>query len=53
MVGVYHTVCHECPFEELYRSAGTAMRERDSHKQKHEHSVSPLELDRPDPPTEV
>jgi len=53
MVGVYHVVCHDCRFEGLYMSAGNATGERDSHEAEHDHRVSYLELDRPDPTTEA
>jgi len=53
MEGVYHVVCHECPFEGIYRSAGTATGDRETHEHEHDHSVSSLELSRPDPSTEA
>ena len=53
MGGVYHVVCHECPFEGLYGSPKTATGEREAHEREHDHRVSHLEINRPEPPTEV
>ena len=48
MSGVYHVVCHECPFEGLYDGAASADDERRTHAAEHDHRVSQLELSRPD-----
>jgi hypothetical protein len=53
MEGVVHVVCHECPFEGLYRSARAATGEREAHEHAHEHRVSYLEINRPEPSTEA
>jgi len=53
MEGVYHVVCHRCPFEGLYRSAKDATGEREAHEHAHDHRVSALEISRPEPSTEV
>ena len=47
MVGVYHVVCHECPFEGLYSSLNAARDERAQHEREYRHSVTHLEIDRP------
>lgn len=49
MEGVYHVVCHECPFEGLYRSLQAAAGEREQHEHEHSHRVSYLKIDRPEP----
>ena len=49
MQGVYHVVCHECPFEGLYASVSDAAGDREGHKHEHGHRVSSLEIDRPEP----
>jgi hypothetical protein len=48
MSGVYHVVCHECPFEGLYDGATSADIERRTHVDEHGHRVSQLEITRPD-----
>lgn len=53
MEGVYHVVCHECPFEGLYRSAKDALGERETHEHQHDHRVSHLEISRPEPLTGI
>ncbi|MDS0259619.1 hypothetical protein NDI56_09470 [Haloarcula sp. S1CR25-12] len=53
MEGVYHVVCHECPFEGLYTSATTATGELEDHEHEHGHRVSHLEINRPKPLTEA
>ncbi|MDS0283420.1 hypothetical protein [Haloarcula onubensis] len=49
MSGVYHVVCHECPFEGLYTTAGDATGQREFHEDEHGHRVSHLEISRPKP----
>jgi hypothetical protein len=51
MSGVYHVVCHECPFEGLYEVSTSAQAERQSHADEHDHRVSQLEISRPDSAT--
>lgn len=53
MQGVYHVVCHDCPFEGLYTSDTTATGERERHETDYGHSVSHLEIRRPVPLTEA
>ena len=53
MKGVYHVVCHDCPFEGLYTSATTASGECENHEREYGHRVSHLEIDRPEPLTWV
>lgn len=53
MEGVYHVVCHECPFEGLYGSTGTATGERETHEHEYDHRVSHLEINRPEPLSET
>jgi len=53
MQGVYHVVCHECPFEGLYASAGNATGKLEDHERTQDHRVSHLEIDRPEPLPEV
>jgi|GEM_PF-773738 len=53
MEGVYHVVCHECPFEGLYRSVKAATADRAAHEHDHDHRVSHLEINRPEPSTEA
>ncbi len=53
MEGVYHVVCHKCPFEGLYGSATHATVERTAHEQEYDHRVSSLEITRPKPPAEA
>jgi len=53
MRGVYHVVCHECPFEGLYTSAKAANKEKTSHEREQSHRVSRLEIGRPKPLTNV
>lgn len=47
MGGVYHVVCHECPFEGLYEDVSEAETASGTHREEHDHRVSKLELDRP------
>jgi len=47
MTGVYHVVCHECPFEGLYEGATEADAMCQGHADEHEHRVSQLELHSP------
>jgi hypothetical protein len=53
MSGVYHVVCHDCPFEGLYASATAATGERENHEHEYAHRVSHLKIDRPEPLTEA
>ncbi|WP_262180437.1 hypothetical protein [Haloarcula laminariae] len=53
MEGVIHVVCHECPFEGLYTSPRAAAGKRETHKHRHDHRVSRLEISRPEPLTDV
>ena len=48
MPGVYHVVCHDCPFEGLYEGAASAADERGAHVEEHDHRVSQLKIRRPD-----
>ena len=48
MSGVYHVVCHECPFEGLYEGRAIADEEHQTHVANHGHQVSKLEITRPD-----
>lgn len=49
MGGIYHVVCHDCPFEELYESAAEASAAVESHSGDHGHRVSKLEISRSQP----
>jgi len=48
MSGVYHVVCHDCPFEGLYEGRSSADTERRIHVDEHDHRVSQLQISRPD-----
>lgn len=47
MGGVYHVVCHDCPFEGLYESAASAETAVETHTAEHDHRVSQMEISRP------
>lgn len=49
MSGVSHVVCHECPFEGLYESTGSAADAVATHSSEHDHRVSRLKISRPQP----
>ena len=48
MEGVYHVVCHDCPFEGLYERSTSADEERQAHEAEHGHRISALRISRPD-----
>lgn len=49
MGGVYHVVCHDCPFEGLYETAAEAVDAVETHSAENGHRVSQLEISRPQP----
>lgn len=49
MVGAYHLVCHECPFEGLFDDRAAAVREREEHESATGHRTSLLDISEPKP----
>ncbi|MBV0900539.1 hypothetical protein [Haloarcula salina] len=49
MVGAYHLVCHECPFEGLFDDRATAERERAAHESTTDHQTTLLDISEPEP----